>query len=182
MRVLTRSAEFNNLIRESHRQCTDDHRMPQCKSRSSSPESRWPPAASSLQIVSPPGGDCYIRCDEQCQPQELRLCSQPYCCHRIGPERTHHKSIHHTRQCDKKDSQTAGHASRIASFVREPVCVLCPYLCYLLPFLVYFLFLIVIMLYYNLNHTPKPPFADSPKFLSSFYSQTHNFCLIFIQY
>ena len=24
--------------------------------------------------------------------------------------------------------------------------------------------------------------SDSPKFLSSFYSQTHNFCLIFIQY
>ena len=37
-------------------------------------------------------------------------------------------------------------------------------------FLGYFLFLIVIMLYYTLNHTPKPPFADSPKFLSSFYS------------
>ena len=49
-------------------------------------------------------------------------------------------------------------------------------------FLGYFLLLIVIMLYCTLNHTPKPPFADSPKFLSSFYSQTHNFYLIFIQY
>ena len=35
-------------------------------------------------------------------------------------------------------------------------------------FLGYFLFLIVIMLYYNLNHTPKPQLAESPKFLSFF--------------
>ena len=136
MRVLTRSAEFNNLIRESHRQCTDDHRCHNAKAdrHHQNLVGRLLPLLSKSSRHQ--GGDCYIRCDEQCQPQELRLCGQPYRCHRIGSERTHHKSIHHTRQCDKKGFADRRPRQPDCLFCQGTLCVFCAH-----SYVTYYLFL-----------------------------------------
>ena len=102
MGVLIGTAELNDLVCKSYRQGTDENCC-----RDAEHDGHDQDLVSCLLPFFPEtsrhqGGNCHIRRDEQCQSQELRLCGQTDRRHRICSQGTHHESIHHTCQCDKK--------------------------------------------------------------------------------